>query len=506
MGLEEIVLRLRRVRIKSFRSLAGDVELSCGRGAVFVLGRNGSGKTTLLELLANLISCRLAPFLEEDEPVDIEWELEWEGGEGEAAVSTVGVLQLHLTVELGASLDVLEGGGPGGAPVRASLGHERPAPRWVLEGVLTPPKRGSGLVLKDNQWVLEKWPEDKPLPPLHFRFAWNRKAEFDPPLESSASESDSRPLGSVLGLPSPFDVSFLWKWGVYLAVNKRPMEGYFQIHFAYGNALQRLAGHLPEPLDRFDEALGVFDAIVDAAIGQALAAAMFFDQRVGQMLVRFVPKDLLLYFSRFSPTANDMQPALWDTNLADVRLTVDRKDIPSNSSDPFHQIVEILGADQLEVRPRLLEQEPNGNVVWRGFDFYVRWPGGVKHRHTQLSFGQKRVLAFLWYAAVFSKAPLLTDELTNGFHDAWARQLTELLADRQVFHAIQNPLLLDKSGPGSVEEIPGRFILCSAELGESGRRQWRWRNPTEGEATRLRQAWEAGFQQLSEVLLSEGLW
>jgi hypothetical protein len=55
------------------------------------------------------------------------------------------------------------------------------------------------------------------------------------------------------------------------------------------------------------------------------------------------------------------------------------------------------------------------------------------------------------------------------------------------------------------EEIPGRFILCEATGGDEGR-LWCWRNPTPDEARRLRCAWDAGFQQLSEVLLSEGLW
>jgi hypothetical protein len=60
-------------------------------------------------------------------------------------------------------------------------------------------------------------------------------------------------------------------------------------------------------------------------------------------------------------------------------------------------------------------------------------------------------------------------------------------------------------GPGEVDEIPRRFVLCDMGPGEKGT-VWRWRNPTPEEADRLRRAWEAGFQQLSEALQSEGLW
>lgn len=494
------MLRLRWVRIKSYRSLAGDTELSFGRGAVFVLGRNASGKTTLLDLFANLIACRLAPFLDEDEPVDIEWELEWEEAEDRAP----DVLRLHLAVEHGASPAPRVGDDLGGASVQgAMMGQQRPAARWTLEGELRSPTPQSGLALEGSAWVLGKWPEDQPWPPLHFSFAWDRQPDFDPLLELSTSGAKLPP--SPFAPPSPFDSGFLMNLAGHLLWRRHREEGRPQIAFEHGIAIQRLARSLPHSLDRFDEALGVFNAIVDAPDRQGPVAEILYNHRAG-LGIRFVPEPLRLRLSRFSEERDAIPATERDSNPPELSFTVNKKDIPPSSPDPFDQIVETLEADQLDVRPRLLEQEANGNVVWRGFDFYVRWPGGVKHRHTQLSFGQKRILAFLWYAAVFDKVPLLTDELTNGFHNAWARQLTDLLADRQVFHAIQNPLLLDKTGPGPVEELPGRFILCSADVGESGRREWRWRNPTAREAKRLRKAWDTDIQQLSQVLLSEGLW
>ncbi|MBK9369547.1 MAG: ATP-binding protein [Deltaproteobacteria bacterium] len=168
-------------------------------------------------------------------------------------------------------------------------------------------------------------------------------------------------------------------------------------------------------------------------------------------------------------------------------------------------LFEAFGALDVELRPRLVEEDEQGHGLWRTFDIFVRWPGGLKQRHDHLSFGQKRMLAFLWYQAVYHNVPVFTDELTNGLHAAWARQITDLLAGRQAFHAVQNPLMLDMAGPGSEEETASRFVLCETEVSETGRR-WRWRNPTAEEAHELRVAWDAGFQSLSEILLSRGLW
>lgn len=187
--------------------------------------------------------------------------------------------------------------------------------------------------------------------------------------------------------------------------------------------------------------------------------------------------------------------------LASGRLTS-----PLGDALPFlDRLCGLLAAESLEILPRFDSQEARGKKLWRGFDFHVSWPGGTKHRHDHLSFGQKRLLAFLWYADVNPQLPLVTDELTNGLHARWVDAIIELSASRQAFHALQNPLLLDRSGLGSVEEIPGQFVRCDVRADATGR-QWTWRNPTEDEAHRIRKAWEAGFEQLSMVLMNEGLW
>jgi energy-coupling factor transporter ATP-binding protein EcfA2 len=169
-------------------------------------------------------------------------------------------------------------------------------------------------------------------------------------------------------------------------------------------------------------------------------------------------------------------------------------------------LTRLLGAERVELRPRLLSDDGRGRRRWRGFDIYVHWGGGALHHHSELSFGQKRLIALIWRIGVGVNLPLLTDELTNGLHAGWVRAIIDHLGPRQGFHALQNPLLLDRYGPGEgPEEIAGRFVICSVEPGERGR-QWRWRSPTSEECERLWAAYTAGYQQLSELLISEGLW
>ena len=166
----------------------------------------------------------------------------------------------------------------------------------------------------------------------------------------------------------------------------------------------------------------------------------------------------------------------------------------------------LLGAERVEFSPRLISVNGRGHRRWRGFDIYVHWDGGAIHHHSELSFGQKRLIALIWRMGVGVSLPLLTDEMTNGLHAGWVQAIINHLGPRQGFHAVQNPLLLDRYGPGeSAADVAGRFVLCTVETGERGR-QWRWRSPTPEECERLWERFSTRYQPLSDVLLSEGLW
>lgn len=477
------MLRLNWVHIRKFRAAESDTRLEFGPGHVFLLGRNGSGKSTLLDLLAKLASCELSSFKDEREPLDLEWELE-RTIIGDGLDADTYVLRMRLTVEpsnVASSGDV--------RPTDTSLlpgSVEAKGNTWTLDGIVIPASGSAELSSFLNAHGDGKFELQEPTP-LIFKYRWNSAPEFEPPV-GPPSRGENGPV------PEPFDVRFILRLGGYL-LNRLGSEEYWGPNgYRQKSALLKLATALNEPLWRFDEALGCYGKIVDAPGAEAPIATL---RTTGRgFALEFVPHD-----AGFLPIRPPGTPVTFPP-LAVKRSAPGEERARSRL---LTQMLEAVGADEIEFRPRLLEEDARGNQTCRGFDFYLRWPGGSKHRHDQLSFGQKRLIAFLWYAAVYPEVPLITDELTNGMHASWVRLIVDMLQGRQAFHAVQNPLMLDMVGPGAEDEIPRRFVLCDAGTGQEST-IWRWRNPSAHEAKRLRAAWEGGFQQLSEVLQSEGLW
>lgn len=445
------MLRLRRVHIHKYRGVLPGEELRFGPEAVFVLGRNGAGKTTFLELLTRLVLYNLRPFVKEGGEVDVEWEVLEDVHER--------TLCLRYVQTQGETLPNL------GDRVNAPT----PEPSWRLEGWLSKATAADG--------------DSTPL--LRFELYSDQRLRVEQPTSGAAipltvdggSELVEHPLVQIAHSISYHGAAQLndGEWAGSIAAEV------FNFVSSWSAIL----------LTRFDEALEIFRTIVvSPERSEALPTAEL--QSFGQYFgARFIPRELSAAYPRTKPFTFPNQVFTPDT-------------VPEGSRF-LAPLFEAFGALEVELRPRLVEQDERGRSLWRQFDVFVVWPGGLKQRHDHLSFGQKRMLAFLWYQAASFGVPVFTDELTNGLHSAWARQITDLLAGRQAFHAVQNPLMLDMAGLGAEEEIPSRFVLCEIEVSETGRR-WSWRNPTAEEAHELHVAWDAGFEDLSKILINRGLW
>ena len=118
-----------------------------------------------------------------------------------------------------------------------------------------------------------------------------------------------------------------------------------------------------------------------------------------------------------------------------------------------------------------------------------------------LSFGQKRMLAFLLYEASTRETPAVLDELVNGLHYEWVELCVDKLRDRQSFVTAQNPLILDLLGFESVEQVRETFVQCARVDGRMA-----WTNFTEAQAKAFYEAYEVGIQHVHEVLRDQGLW
>jgi hypothetical protein len=168
-----------------------------------------------------------------------------------------------------------------------------------------------------------------------------------------------------------------------------------------------------------------------------------------------------------------------------------------------------LGFESGEIHPRLLERTPKGNTVettYQGLDFRFQRADGSRIGHERLSFGQKRLFAFLWYLAVRQSLPVVADELLNGLHHDWIDVCLQRVCARQSFLATQHPYLLDHLPVESIEGVQTSFVRCTLEKDAAGHDQMVWRNFLAEEAERFFVAQQTGVQHVSEILRTEGLW
>jgi energy-coupling factor transporter ATP-binding protein EcfA2 len=130
----------------------------------------------------------------------------------------------------------------------------------------------------------------------------------------------------------------------------------------------------------------------------------------------------------------------------------------------------------------------------------VTRPDGTLFFHDDLSFGQKRLLAFLYMMR--AETPIvLADEISNGMHRAWIDLAVEKMRTRQNFIAAQNPILLDRIGFESAGQMQRSLIFCREENGKLV-----WENAPVDEMRDVYRAYDVGLQHVSDLLWQKGLW
>jgi ABC-type branched-subunit amino acid transport system ATPase component len=124
--------------------------------------------------------------------------------------------------------------------------------------------------------------------------------------------------------------------------------------------------------------------------------------------------------------------------------------------------------------------------------------------HSILSYGQKRLISFIYYAACNPEI-IIADELVNGMHHNWIADCMDLIKDRQSFLTSQNPLLLDHLYFENAKQVQETFIICDIKAVEDGE-QITWENITERVGEQIFSAYQVGIQHVSEILKTHGLW
>ena len=169
------------------------------------------------------------------------------------------------------------------------------------------------------------------------------------------------------------------------------------------------------------------------------------------------------------------------------------------------QTTAALGVKEIQCMMKLIRRErvnEKGDIrsAFGNPSFWITTHRDATFTHDQLSYGEKRLLTFMYHASANPEI-LVADELVNGLHHGWIQACLDAIQG-QAFLTSQNPLLLDYLPFSSAEEVQRRFILCDRD--EHG--AWIWRNMDEDAAGAFFRAYKVGIQHVSEILETKGLW
>lgn len=255
----------------------------------------------------------------------------------------------------------------------------------------------------------------------------------------------------------------------------------------YPSLLELLNVFAERQLQRFDESLDFF-----AQISRTIVTCLRFGQSYSEHVVQI--EGVVALQETLLPLVHKHwgrhQYSITHEHLPFLRDAV--LQLGFESAEAFLELLESVDHEVADVM-RL------GNLRFL-FTHHAGWTISEK----LLSYGQKRMLAFLCYLATVQSVAV-ADELVNGLHHRWIQAAIEALGQRQVFLTSQNPLLLDYLTFESPEQVRSTFILCHWE-GEGAQARMAWESMTQEAAEDFFDSFKVGFQQVGELLQAKGLW
>ncbi|WP_375769535.1 AAA family ATPase [Archangium gephyra] len=437
------MVKLRWLQVNKFRTVKPGTRLTFNPGYNVLLGQNGTGKTTLLNLVAAAITLDFTSLS------DVEFDLSFELASDKAT----------------ATISVRNESRPSPFP---SAWEGMIAPEALRQHPLTSESGLPALMLSTTVSISRKEPA------LHVELdikgsrgvvRHTDEADSSAPVNLDFANAGTLPLWALL------------------------LNAYMQ----YAVKVPKLRQAAPDilelfisgPTRRFDESLEYFNDLgqlqlkmVRTPDGQISAAGgLGFGESMHERLSHLAQQRW-----------GDDRYILTDTDLPFLRHTAQLLDFESAEA-----LVELQDSGR----------EGNTEVMHLGnLRFYFSHRGGWKISEKLLSYGQKRILAFMHYLAIAQPA-VVADELVNGLHHRWIRACFEALGPRQAFLTSQNPLLLDYLSFQSPEEVRSAFVLCRWEKGPE---QMAWENMSQEAAVDFFDSYKVGFQQVGELLQSKGLW
>jgi hypothetical protein len=433
-------MRLTRLRIGRFRN-AAPTELRFGPGHNVLIGRNGTGKTNLLKLIAAVVRGDLSPYA--GEALELDWTL----------TDGTGTVTVH------AVQDVSERELPG------PLAHEPDVERmdWSYEIRVD--------LGADGVWDARVGANGAVITPPH------DTDDGGPEPITTGANRDYRayPLLVLFDIRSALS-----------ATDRHERIAWSTWSFLESTWALRSASRLDEGLDAFRWLTGGDHP----EFGPCPPPPAVSWRRAGKT-------------SHYSTTISGPL-------FREIRAKLDADDDPGSlrldrtSLGFAATFCALTGFADLHVLPIPVEYQEGVQARFERLKFEARLPSGRVLSQELLSYGQRRLLAFLYQRDACPDV-LLADELVNGFHHGWLEKAMDLLEGRQTFLTSQNPLLLDHLWFESAEDVRRAFVLCRSGAAPDAP-PWRWSQLSEDEADRFKAAYDVGIQHVSELLQAQGLW
>jgi energy-coupling factor transporter ATP-binding protein EcfA2 len=432
-------MKLDRLKINRFRNVKPATELRFDAEWNVLLGKNGAGKTTLLKLITCVLRSDVEPLANEE--FDVEYDLLFAGG-------------ARVTCKMRNEARQ--------QPMRPEEPRRVPSPesdsfRFTAEAsveVENPPARIN--VIGDAEGTIVDGARSTAVG-LHARASWYLCSMLLAVMRSSTVESQAAVRERIVSI-----------------------------------ALE--AWELNDNLWRFDEALESYNQLVDlksrALPGESERLAPRLDfVKEGENNSRagtYMSSEIL----DAVPEARDDDD---DTTLS----------LPHRSLPFLARAVTLFGFQSAALHLIFQEKrvtDQRTTASYGPFSLRFSRADGSIIRHEHLSYGQKRMLAFLYYLSTI-KGVIVADELVNGLHYEWIVECLEKMKGRQKFLTSQNPLLLDHLSFQSADDVVANFVRCRIDGPELC-----WDNLTSDQARRFYDAYATGIQYVGEILRTEGLW
>lgn len=460
-------IKLKRLEIKKYRNVAPGTVLHFSDGFNVLLGKNGTGKTTLLDLIAMIVASDLSPL--KDTEFDFAYTFSMPGGTFDIAVES----------------------------------HADEREPWMANNEV-PASFAKESIFRWSYKVELRSAADT----YTFQFSGTEQA-----LSLTASgPAFPEPLKRNLPALPPFVHSlreFMLFTVTYEVLNHYQKSPYGKDLSSLADEYVKAGGwflRCSANGGRFDESLAVLGAIIGKPIdlpGSVLRPAKFeMTKRSGLMNSSFSsllwPSELHQKLEeRVSSLAKQNAPPIETIQLSDVDLPFLKRIVETMRFVSGRVTVQLTGGGPLHDKT---------SYGIHGFHFTAS-DGSIfieTALKTTLSYGQRRLLSFLYYASA-NPHIVIADELVNGLHHAWAQTCINEILDRQSFLASQDPLLFDFLAFASEQEVLESFVLCSLEPGDD-RSQFVWKNLDPDAASAFYRAYDAGIQHVSEILRTKGLW